>query len=335
MIRVPGALLFCAGIPRTIGCLLLALAAAYAQPSDKPKIIYRWDVQKSGVEDDLLSVCFVSRQVGYAAGKNSTVIKTTDGGNTWTRLLERKEGPDFRSAIFTSPSDGWLSGRVLLHTRDGGESWQPAAPLPGPAGFGGGSMLGSSRLQLHVPNMGQGVFRSDDGGRTWKPLGDPGRNDFTTVFFFDDQHGWVAGGYGRLASTEDGGATWKLHDPPLKAAFEKIQFVSADTGWLLPRGGHQGGPLVTTDGGKTWTSQYAGVETYRPIADMQFLDSNAGFLLAEANRDSIVLATSNGGKTWRTIGHIQKDSSALSFPAADEGWAVGSKGYVVHYHRVQ
>jgi hypothetical protein len=27
-------------------------------------------------------------------------------------------------------------------------------------------------------------------------------------------------------------------------------------------------------------------------------------------------------------------STALSFPAADEGWVVGPKGYIVHYHKV-
>ncbi len=305
-----------------------------AGTGEKPKVVYRWDVQKSGVDADLLSVCFINPQVGYAAGKNNTILKTTDGGATWTPLLEAKEGLDFHNVSFNSPTDGWAEGPSLLHTSDGGESWQPAVPLPGPAGFGGGFLMGSARFQLHVHNMGEGVFRSDDGGRTWKSAGDPKRNDYTTVFFLNDNFGWVAGDYGRLASTTDGGANWTVHESPLKAGFAKIQFVSPQVGWLLPVRGHQGGPLATTDGGKTWTSQYAGIETYRPLADMQFLDTQRGFLLAEGDRDSVVLATSNGGKSWRTIGRIAQYSTALSFPAADEGWAVGPKGYIAHYHKV-
>lgn len=330
----------------TILCALAACAqparraalkrGAAAAPSDKPKIVYRWDEQASGVDDDLLSVCFADRQVGYAAGKNNTILKTTDGGKTWRRLLERKPSGDLHGVIFTSPNDGWVLAGLgpLLHTTDGGESWQPAAPLPGPEGFGGGSMLGASRVQLHVPGMGVGVFRSDDGGRSWRPLGAPPSNNWQAVFFVDAQHGWVAGEDGRLAATVDGGATWKAISQPLAASLAKVQFVSPRVGWALPVRGHQGGLLATTDGGATWSTQYAGIETYRPLMDMQFLDAQTGFLLAETNRDQAVLETSNGGKSWRTIGAIAKYSTALSFPETDEGWAVGPHGYIVHYHKV-
>jgi photosystem II stability/assembly factor-like uncharacterized protein len=320
---------------RVYSLLVLCALAANAQPAaDKPKIIYRWDVQKSGVNDDLLSVSFVNRQLGYAGGKHNTILKTTDGGATWTRLLEAKESPDILSVMFSSPTDGWALGSALLHTNDGGESWQPAVPLPGPPGFGGGSLTGATRLQLHVHNMGVGVFRSEDGGRTWKLLGEPPSNAYTTVFFADAQHGWVGGDYGLYALTVDGGATWKTPPLPSKLSVRKIQFVSPQVGWLLPSHGHQGGPLGSTDGGMTWTSEYAGIEPYRPLEDMQFLNAQTGFLLAEENRSSVVLATMNGGKSWKTIGAVEKYSRALSFPEADEGWVVGPKGYIVHYHKV-
>jgi hypothetical protein len=42
----------------------------------------------------------------------------------------------------------------------------------------------------------------------------------------------------------------------------------------------------------------------------------------------------NGGKSWRTIGAIDKSSTAISLPEADESWAVGGRGYIVHYHKV-
>src|SRR5439155_11472525 len=131
--------------------------------------------------------------------------------------------------------------------------------------------------------MGVGVFRSEDGGRTWKLLGNPPRNDYTAVFFADAQHGWVAGDYGRFASTADGGATWNVQEPLAQADLFKIQFVSPQVGWILPRRGHQGGPLATTDGGATWTSQYAAVETSRPLMDMQSLTPKTGSRLADLN----------------------------------------------------
>ncbi len=212
----------------------------------------------------------------------------------------------------------------LLHTTDGGESWQPAVPLPGFDGFGGGSMLGNARLQLHVPTTGAHVYRSDDGGRTWKTLGELPRNDYQAVFFVDDQHGWIAGDYGHVAATTDGGATWKEIPPPLKANLIKIQFVSPQIGWLLPNRGHQGGLLATTDGGATWNTQYAGLQTYRPIADMQFLNAQTGFLLAEGDGTELVLETSNGGKRWSTIGKLEslQRPSASPPPTRAGRWAL-------------
>lgn len=41
---------------------------------------------KSPISDDLYAVHFPTTQVGYAAGNNNVIIKTTDGGNTWTQL---------------------------------------------------------------------------------------------------------------------------------------------------------------------------------------------------------------------------------------------------------
>ena len=48
-------------------------------------------------------VSFLNVQVGYAVGKSNTILKTTDGGATWKRLLERQDRVDFQSINFTTP----------------------------------------------------------------------------------------------------------------------------------------------------------------------------------------------------------------------------------------
>jgi photosystem II stability/assembly factor-like uncharacterized protein len=316
-----------------LGSLCLCVFAAQ---NSKPHIVYRWDIQHSGVQDDLKSVFFLDTQRGWAAGDANTVVKTTDGGTTWARLTERQEGGnDFREVVFTSPMEGWVAGpNTVMHTSDGGESWEPAAPLPGLPGYGPDCVRGSERYEMHSPTAGAGVYRSDNGGQSWALAGTPPRNDYSAVFFLDGMHGWVAGAYRHIALTADGGRTWKPVEGPLDGEITKIQFVSPSVGWILPHRGHAGGPLATTDGGLTWRTEYAGVQTFRPLADFEFLNPETGFLLAEANNSDVVFHTANGGKTWRTIGHVPGDSTALSFPKADEGWVVGAKGYVVHYHRV-
>jgi photosystem II stability/assembly factor-like uncharacterized protein len=183
---------------------------------------------------------------------------------------------------------------------------------------------------MHQPTAGAGVYRTTDGGVTWQALPKaPPSNAYSAVFFVDPQHGWVSGDYGRFAFTEDGGKSWVAVEPA-KADFQKVQFVNPQRGWLLPQRGHTGGLLASTDGGRSWTSQYAGVATSVPLMDMQFLNENDGVMLSEA----AVLETTNSGKNWKTIGKMARYPRGLSFPKLDEGWLVGTNGSILHYHLV-
>src|SRR5260370_1448967 len=174
---------------------------------------------------------------------------------------------------------------------------------------------------------GAGVLRTTDGGVTWQALPkDPPSNAYSAVFFADPLHGWVSGD-AKFALTEDGGKSW-VEVQPSKANFTKIQFVNPQRGWLLPQRGHTGGLLSSTDGGRTWTSQYASVPTFKPLADLQFLNENDGVLLSE----EAVLETTNGGKNWKTIGKMARYPHGLSFPKLDEGWVGGTNGSILHYH---
>src|SRR4051812_12133909 len=70
---------------------------------ETPTIRYipRWDLQPSGVNDDLHAVAFTDTLHGWAVGQNNTVIRTTDGGATWTRIVDRRDrGPEFDEVSF-------------------------------------------------------------------------------------------------------------------------------------------------------------------------------------------------------------------------------------------
>ena len=239
----------------------LAMGQAPPTPAAGAKVRYeaRWDVQNSGVTDQLNSVIFRDVNTGWAAGANNTILKTNDGGKTWSRVLEREEGGNtFSSIFFTSATDGWAGGNnVLLHSSDGGETWRPASPLPDRKSLGGGGAVGTIRLQMGQFGTSDNVYKSTDGGTTWTTISTLPRNDFDAMFVLDPQHMWVIGDYGRYAFTTDGGATWQQPAIPVKSSLRKVYFVSARVGWILPSD-HNGGPLASTDGGRTWASQYAG-----------------------------------------------------------------------------
>jgi photosystem II stability/assembly factor-like uncharacterized protein len=311
-------------------------AAAAPAPRAGTALRYeaRWDLQNSGVTDQLESVYFIDVNTGWAAGKNNTILKTADGGKTWSRALEREEsGNEFSSIFFTSAKEGWAQGNILLHSSDGGKTWRPASPLPERKNLGDGGAVGTIRLQTGQFGTSDRLFKSEDGGTTWTDISKLPRNDFAAMFALDPQHVWMVGDYGRYALTSDGGATWQEPPMPVKCRLTRVYFVSPSIGWILPSD-HNGGPLTTTDGGLTWTSEYAGVGQNRPLRDIHFVDQRDGFLLAGSNGPDVVYRTSDGGAKWAKIGLLPANRSAMSFPALDNGWVVGPNGYIVRYHLV-
>ena len=133
-----------------------------------------------------------------------------------------------------SPSNVWLvcmssltSGtselRTLVHTADGGATWevlgQAGTTLPGTGQVSANDIAPS--LDFLDPMHGwyasggpeRGVYRTSDGGHTWQSVQAPAPH-VTDVQFVDPDHGWVAMGVGaytsQLARTTDGGAHWTV-----------------------------------------------------------------------------------------------------------------------------
>ncbi|MBR9921176.1 MAG: hypothetical protein GYB31_10090 [Bacteroidetes bacterium] len=86
--------------------------------------------------DNFQDVQFPSAETGYIVGYAGTILKTTDGGNTWEKLRNGGSSlvPDlrFRSLDFSSPERGALAGEngLLWLTDDGGESWRVLKNAP-------------------------------------------------------------------------------------------------------------------------------------------------------------------------------------------------------------
>jgi photosystem II stability/assembly factor-like uncharacterized protein len=59
------------------------------------------------------------------------VLRTLDGGATWSELRIGKNQPFFDRVTFYDARHGWLVGRdEVYYTEDGGQSWQVVVSLP-------------------------------------------------------------------------------------------------------------------------------------------------------------------------------------------------------------
>ena len=257
-------------------------------------------------------------------------------GKSWSRQLERNEsGPHYAAVLFTSPSEGWVLTRIystILHTRDGGETWNPVKP-PFPGAEGTGFCTHAAVGSSFFVQLSTELVRSDDGGKTWCSLTKelPGDTlDGGGLSFSDLDHGCYTRQEGKIAVTVDGGKTWRKQSITVpRGTFMVNQFVTPETGWALPQFGtiHK-----TNDGGRTWVPQDLGLEKAHCSGDFQFADSQRGHVLTDAG----VFRTDDGGKRWMLIWKpanppSTNGPSALSFPDRDHGWVVGPSGYIEHY----
>lgn len=166
------------------------------------------------------------------------------------------------------------------------------------------------------------VYRTTDGGRTWKPLLSGAAANINLIQFVDWNNGWMLGEADSkdtseenasgtlLFSTNNGGRIWTRKSLPNVLS---IYFIDAKNGWAV---GKQATLLRTTDGGAEW-QPVSGLEKLvgLPVEsssysfgfrDLFFLNDRQGWLIGNfygRARSHIggLFTTEDGGQTWRRI----------------------------------
>ncbi len=81
-----------------------------------------------------------------------------------------------------------------------------------------------------------GIRHTIDGGDTWEFQ--EGEGDYYSVFFLNNDIGWVGGFNGLLRHTTDGGENWFIQETGLEHDLRNIFFLNEDEGWIA--GGNAG-----------------------------------------------------------------------------------------------
>jgi photosystem II stability/assembly factor-like uncharacterized protein len=171
---------------------------------------------------------WVSVGHAWAAGPRG-IVATRDGGRTWAQQLEFKDPPESTGSVpwtqigFTDVLNGFAYHRAddvntLLHTSDGGASWEPAARLP--AGSTSDLVVtGPESAELVQPSAPgrPSLCATRDAGQTWRcsdlPLpGDPGqmvaKGAARWLALFDS---------GAVFAVSQNGDTWSTRRRPFQA----------------------------------------------------------------------------------------------------------------------
>jgi photosystem II stability/assembly factor-like uncharacterized protein len=239
--------------------------------------------------------------LGHAFGRNEErgVFRTTDGGETWERVLFKNDGtgaidlvmsPDDPNLLFAAlweferkawgaKTGGPDSG--IWRSRDGGENWEEITRNEGmPAGMMGRVGLtmsddDSNRVYALIDSeTQQGLYRSDDKGDTWRLVSTDANITARPFYFYhvyadpsNADHLWVPGN--KLWRSVDGGESWIL-EPSIKDDFQDIWIDPNDSSRMIVT--CDGGTAVSLTGGLTWSTfaNQSGVQFYRVDTDDQF-----------------------------------------------------------------
>jgi photosystem II stability/assembly factor-like uncharacterized protein len=288
---------------------------------------------------DVVWVAALGHAFGEEGNEERGVFKSTDGGDTWTKVLYNgpKAGavdieidPTNPRVLYASLWEAYRNpwemvsggpGSGLYKSTDGGDTWENISKRSGlPKGVLGKigvavSPVNSDRVWAIIENENGGVFRSDDKGKTWNRVNSERKLR---------QRAWY---YTHIvAGPEDEDVVYVLNVNFHKStdggeSFEGIGTPHGDHHdlWVDPANGKRmvvgddGGGQVTYSGGKEWSSyfKYATAQFYHVILDNEF-----PYWVYGAQQDNSTVATKS-----RTAG----------FGIGEDDWhavAGGESGYI-------
>ncbi len=201
---------------------------------------------------------FLDDNIGYAARRNRTVSKTTDGGLTWTQIMKDTMATSINNydVQFLNEDVGFVVGKgnsdvsAFYKTSDGGVTWSSQiATLP------------NELNALHFFDANNGVVVGDesviafttDGGNSWSTVkaNNAPAGDYDKMEFLNDNFGLACGDF--LIKSNDAGKTWDyVAVDGLTKDIEGLAIVDELT-WYITGGKFV---LKTTDGGVTWTDLF-------------------------------------------------------------------------------
>jgi photosystem II stability/assembly factor-like uncharacterized protein len=237
-------------------------------------------------------------------GHHNGVMRSDDGGRTWRPLVAQPGFDAMGMAIGrgSGPRRGtsiYLTGHnAFLTSTDGGASWQPVAhDLPG-TDIHGFAMSPDDPKRLYAFVVGHGIFRSADGGRTWRRLEGEAPRDVTALAAGAGEPETLYVGTARsgVVKTADGGRSFTRVASGLGSGPVLALAVDPAARQTL-YAGLEGGLYKTTDGGAAWSRLPFPGDNAVALA-VSRVRPNVLLAITVKNRQGQVFRSENGGATW-------------------------------------
>ncbi len=263
------------------------------------------------------------------------------GGMQWRQIGPFRGGRVLAVAGVPGDPDTYYFGAVaggVFKSTNGGMTWNPTFDKQSVSSIGAIAVADADHNILYVGtgeaclrgniSYGDGVYKSTDGGQTWKNIGlkdsrhigaliiDPHNPDIVIVAALG--HAWGPNQERGVFRTADGGKTWQkvlykdentgaidvVFDPKNSSIVYAAMYQVRRQPWTFTSGGPGSGLYKSTDGGLTWKHlEGHGLpegELGRIGVSVSGANSNRVYALIEARKGGLY-RSDDAGNTWKLV----------------------------------
>ena len=244
---------------------------------------------------DITAIAEGQRLTVYVGAAGGGLWRSVDGGTTFKPVFDKQPtqsigsiavDPSHPKTVWVGTGESWVRNSVsvgtgLYRSTDGGENWQPVGladsehisrVLVDPAN--GDVVYACALGHLWNSNEERGVFKTADGGKTWKK-----------VLYVDDKTGCAEMAMDPKNPDTVYAAMWQVLRQP----------------WTFTSGGPGSGLFKSTDGGATWHPVRNGF----PAGDLGRIGVAVAasspsrlYAVVEAKNHTALFRSDNGGDSW-------------------------------------
>lgn len=189
-----------------------------------------WHQVETPIRSMLSRVYFKDDLRGWAVGHDAVILSTEDGGKSWNLLSTAPEEERPLFDVIVTGDYGFAVGAYakFMTTQDGGKSWEagelviekseesseealkdsPDDEESLPFDYHFNAIARSANGVFYIAAEAGYLFRSNDGGHTWKELPSPYGGSFFGILPLDGETLLAYGLRGNIFRSEDGGQSW-------------------------------------------------------------------------------------------------------------------------------
>ncbi len=294
-----------------------------------------WAQEGSGVASGLTAVKAVSPDVAWISGDGGVVLRTTDGGITWTEVSQGAfagnwpyaiDALDSSTAFVATTSVGYST--FIVRTTNGGESWDTVFTQSGSSAFIDAVKMFNSEngIALGDPVGGKWtILRTSDGGAHWirDTTNAPGQIGNETSLSMGlatsgTDNIWFLTTSDHIYHSANGGVTWEAATCPTQEVFA-LWFNDPLNGIAAGRG-----IARTTDGGASWTYVKPAISYGAGGYDTSFFIANGTVIERSDDQGKTFAQSYVGPQSYVALSFVKVGSRAA-------GWAVGGAGEISVY----